>query len=200
MARSSTRTICAVISPLSECASSTETALAVSCCMPVSANFLSYVIDQLRGLGAVRTRRMFGGIGVYCDDLFFGLIDDDVVYFKVADSNRADYTSRGSKAFRPIADDPNAVSMSYFNVPEEVLEDSDEVRRWARRSVSIAAAAAVVKAAKKNKKKRSAPSKAVKKATRSAAEKAAATGKRKVTAASTSRRPGSSARARRVKS
>jgi DNA transformation protein and related proteins len=168
--------------------------------MAVSANFLSYVIDQLTGLGAVRTRRMFGGIGLYCDDLFFGLIDDDVVYFKVDDSNRADYTSRGSKAFRPVADDPSAVSMSYFNVPEDVLEDSDEVRRWARKSVSIAAAAAVVKAAKKNKKK-SSPSEAAKKVTTSAAKKADTTVKRKVTArASTSRRPTMSARARRVRS
>ena len=119
--------------------------------MAVSANFLSYVIDQLTvsGLGSLRSRRMFGGIGLYCDDMFFGLIDDDIVYFKVDDSNRNDYTSRGCEAFRPLADDPNAVSLSYFRVPEEVLEDSDELKSWARKSVVIAAASAARKAAKK---------------------------------------------------
>jgi DNA transformation protein and related proteins len=150
--------------------------------MAVSANFLSYVIDQLRGLGAVRSRRMFGGIGLYCDELFFGLIDDDVVYFKVDDSNRADYTSRGSKAFRPVADDPNVVSMTYFSVPEDILEDSDEVRRWARRSIAIAAAAATVKAAKKSKKRQSPISPDTRKTPARGANKASARSKREDTA------------------
>jgi DNA transformation protein and related proteins len=119
--------------------------------MPVSKNFLGFVLDQLSGLGAVRSRRMFGGIGLYCDELFFGLIDDDIVYFKVDDSNRADYTSRGCEAFRPLADDPTAVSMSYFRVPEDVLEDGDALHEWAQKSVRIAAASAALKAARKEK-------------------------------------------------
>jgi DNA transformation protein len=119
--------------------------------MPVSKNFLGFVLDQLSGLGAVRSRRMFGGIGLYCDEFFFGLIDDDIVYFKVDDSNRADYTSRGCEAFRPLADDPTAVSMSYFRVPEDVLEDGDALREWAQKSVRIAAASAAQKAARKEK-------------------------------------------------
>jgi DNA transformation protein len=123
--------------------------------MSVSANYLSYVVDQLSGVGAIRSRRMFGGIGLYCEDLFFGLIDDDVVYFKVDDSNRDDYTSRGCEAFRPLADDPNAISMSYYRVPEEVLEDADDARVWARKSVMIAFAAAAAKAARKSRKKSS---------------------------------------------
>jgi DNA transformation protein len=122
--------------------------------MPVSANYLSYVLDQLSALGAVRSRRMFGGIGLYSGELFFGLVDDDVVYFKVDDSNRDDYTSRGCEPFRPVADDPDSISMSYFTVPEEVLEDADSVLVWARKSVMIASAAAAAKAAKKKTAKR----------------------------------------------
>lgn len=117
--------------------------------MPVSPNFLDFVIDQLGGIGSVRARRMFGGIGLYCDDLFFAVIDDDVVYFKVDDSNRDDYTSRGCEPFRPLADDPKAASMSYFRVPSDILEDSDEIKTWARRSVSVASAAAAAKAFRK---------------------------------------------------
>jgi len=122
--------------------------------MPVSPNFLSYVIDQLRSLGAVRSRRMFGGIGLYCDDLFFGLIDDDILYFKVDDSNRELYVSRGCEQFRPFPDDPNTVSMNYYRVPEDVLEDADEVRAWARKSIVIAGAAAAAKSANKQTKKK----------------------------------------------
>jgi len=128
--------------------------------MPVSANYLSYVLDQLSALGAVHSRRMFGGIGVYSGELFFGLIDDDVVYFKVDDSNRADYTSRGCEAFQPFE---GVVSMNYYRVPEEILEDADEVCAWARKALSVAAAAAIAKAPKK---KRKVSSKRVAKAVR----------------------------------
>lgn len=114
--------------------------------MPVSPNYLSYVLDQLTALGAVRSRRMFGGIGLYSGELFFGLIDDDVVYFKVDDSNRADYTSRGCKAFKPFE---GVVSMNYYRVPEEILEEADDVRAWARKALLVAAAAATAKAPKK---------------------------------------------------
>lgn len=105
--------------------------------MAVSANYLSYVLDQLRGLGSLQSRRMFGGIGLYCDERFFALIDDDVLYFKVDDSNRADYTARGCRAFQPFE---GVVSMNYYRVPEEVLEDPDDVRGWARKAVAVAAA------------------------------------------------------------
>jgi DNA transformation protein len=114
--------------------------------MPVSANFLEYVLGQLHALGALRSRRMFGGIGLYRDDLFFGLIADDAVYFKVDDSNRADYVARGCEQFRPFADDPNAVSMNYYRIPEDVLEDVDELKGWAHKSLRVAIAASAAKA------------------------------------------------------
>jgi len=128
--------------------------------MPVSPNFIAYVLEQLAGLGALRSRRMFGGIGLYCDDLFFGLIDDDILYFKVDDSNREMYVSRGCQQFRPFPDDPNTVSMSYYRVPEDVIEDSDEARAWARKSIVIASAVAVAKSVKKTKKNKTANLKA----------------------------------------
>ena len=111
--------------------------------MPVSSNFLEFVLDQLSSLGSVRARRMFGGIGLYAGELFFGVIDDDIVYFKVDDSNRSNYTSRGCEAFRPLGDD--TVSMSYFRVPEDVLEESDELKSWANKALRVATAAATAK-------------------------------------------------------
>jgi DNA transformation protein len=73
--------------------------------MAVSSDYLQYVLEQLSGLGLVTSRRMFGCIGLYCDGLFFGLIDDDTLYFKVNDSNRAAYEARGMSRFRPSAKD-----------------------------------------------------------------------------------------------
>ncbi|MHC4112773.1 MAG: TfoX/Sxy family protein [Planctomycetota bacterium] len=70
--------------------------------MPVSDEYLTYVIDQLECVGPVQARRMFGGAGLYFDGLFFALVADDVLYFKVDDSNRPDYESAGMGAFRPF--------------------------------------------------------------------------------------------------
>ena len=74
---------------------------AATAIMITSADFLTYVLDQLAGLADVTSRRMFGGAGLYCDEFFFGLIADDPLYLRVDDSNRADYTARGMGKFRP---------------------------------------------------------------------------------------------------
>jgi DNA transformation protein len=108
--------------------------------MAVSDSYLTYVLEQLEALAPVQARRMFGGIGLYAEESFFGLIDDDVLYLKVDDSNRADYAARGSRPFRPLAKDRDAVSMSYFEIPSDVLEDSAQLAAWARKSLRIAVA------------------------------------------------------------
>jgi DNA transformation protein len=106
--------------------------------MPVSPDYLNFALEQLAGLGNVSARRMFGGAGLYSGGLFFGLIDDDVLYLRVDDSNRADFESRRMPAFQPFKDKPE-FSMSYYQAPAEVLEDAEQLIMWARRSVSVAA-------------------------------------------------------------
>ena len=102
-----------------------------------SADFLAYVLEQLAGLEGVSSRRMFGGAGLYCEEYFFGLISDDVLYLRTDDSNRADYAARGAAQFRPYADRPQ-LSMNYYEAPAEVLEDAGELLTWARRAVAVA--------------------------------------------------------------
>ena len=131
--------------------------------MSVGAGFLQYVLEQLERLGGVSSRRMFGAVGLYRDDVFFALIDDDTLYFKVDDSTRPDYESRGMTAFRPYKDRPE-VSMTYFTIPADVLDDAEELVTWARRSVAIAG---VPRPKPKRKKaKRAAPKKKAKRAIR----------------------------------
>ena len=112
--------------------------------MSVSSDYLQYVLEQLSRLPRVTSRRMFGGIGLYSDGVFFGIIDNDTVFFKVDESTREPYVSRGCEPFRPYEDRP-LVSMSYFQVPADVLEDADELVPWARAAVRAAAASAKTK-------------------------------------------------------
>ncbi len=116
--------------------------------MAVSQEFLDYVLEQLSGLGAIRHRRMFGGVGLYCGELFFGLIDNDTLFLKVDDLNRPDFDRRGMPPFRPYPDRPDA-SIGYRQAPAEVVEDAETLVVWAGRSVEVAAAAKKPKAGKK---------------------------------------------------
>jgi DNA transformation protein len=105
--------------------------------MAVRRDYRDYVLEQLAGLGAVSSRPMFGGVGLYCEEHFFGLIADDTLYLRVDDNNRADYTARGMRAFRPYADRPQ-LSITYYEIPAEVLEDAAQLASWAQRSVAAA--------------------------------------------------------------
>jgi DNA transformation protein and related proteins len=119
--------------------------------MSVSNDFVAYVGEQLELLGRVTSRRMFGGVGLYADGLFFGLIADDTLYFKVDDSNRTDYLERGCKPFQPFPDKSD-FSMSYYDVPADLLEDAEELSRWARKSLSVALATVNKKSSARRKK------------------------------------------------
>jgi len=105
--------------------------------MAVNDDYLQYVLEQLAGLGRVSARRMFGAVGLYHEDRFFAIIAGDTLYFKVNDTNRGDYEMRGMAQFRPYPDKPK-VSMTYYEVPADTLEDADECVAWARKSVSAA--------------------------------------------------------------
>jgi DNA transformation protein len=100
-------------------------------------DFVDYVVSDLfAGWPGVRTRAMFGGHGVYKDEAMFGIIDDDVLYFKVGEANRRAYEEAGSRPFSYRAKNrKKAVVMSFWEVPAEVMDDRDAIRRWAEAAV-----------------------------------------------------------------
>jgi DNA transformation protein len=99
-----------------------------------SASFERFVIDQLSDLEPVTSRRMFGGVGLYCGDVFFGIIARDELYLKVDDSTRDRYERAGMHPFKPYANRPT--TMKYYAGPVGVLESSVELTRWAQDAVA----------------------------------------------------------------
>jgi len=98
-----------------------------------SASFERFVLDQLVDLGPVTSRKMFGGMGLYCDDVFFGIVARDELYLKVDDRTRGRYERAGMHPFKPYPGRPT--TMKYYGVPLEVLESSVELTRWAQEAV-----------------------------------------------------------------
>ena len=103
--------------------------------MAVSDDFIQYVLDQLSSWKNVRYKRMFGGAMLYCEGLAFGMIAGDILYMKVDDSNRNKYIKAGSAPLKPFKS--HSVVLSFYNLPADILEDSDEFVQWAEESLTI---------------------------------------------------------------
>jgi DNA transformation protein len=94
------------------------------------------LIEVLGPLG-VRARAMFGGYGLYFGDKFFGIVNDGRVFFRTDEDSRPEYIARGMPPFqpnnRPIG--PKTVARN-FQVPDEVLTDSELLVEWALRAAT----------------------------------------------------------------
>jgi DNA transformation protein len=112
--------------------------------LAVSESFRSFVLDQLTDVGEIVARSMFGGVGLYADGLFFGIIAGDVLYLKADEQTRARVESAGGRPFKPYPHRPG--TMQYYSVPVSVLESAPELARWARQAVAAARRAPAVKA------------------------------------------------------
>ncbi len=125
--------------------------------MTMGPGFRDYLLDQLKTLGPVEAKRMFGGGGLFRDGAMFGLIADDVLYLKADEQNQADFEDRGMGPFtyeKKGRKEP--VKLSYWECPPDVLEDPEELCQWAARAWEAARRSGTGKK-KKYKKKPGAP-------------------------------------------
>ena len=106
--------------------------------MAPSADFLAFLKDQLHGLGTITTRRMFSGASLYCDGLIFALILRDTLYFKVDDGNRQAYEAEGLEPFTYQARGKTVRIGAYWQVPERLFDEPDEMLDWARAALAAA--------------------------------------------------------------
>jgi len=112
--------------------------------MAVTPSFREFVLDQLgRVAPGIRARSMFGGVGIYADDLFFALIDDDSLFLKVDDDNRGDFEAAGMGPFMPFGDGGEV--MQYYELPADVLEEPDRLKPWVEKSIEVARRARLAK-------------------------------------------------------
>lgn len=98
--------------------------------------YLGYVLERLEPIGMISVRAMFGGFGLYYRGVIFGLVAYDELYFKVGEANIAEYKNAGSSPFiYPGKHKP--VTMSYWRVPEHILEDNERINQWVLESYKV---------------------------------------------------------------
>ncbi len=100
--------------------------------------YIDYVLDLLSPLGNIKARKMFGGYGIYKDNIFFALIIDNILYFKVGADNQYRYESYGSKPFSYEGKNKKMVTMSYWELPMDILEDNTKLAQWVQQAVEDA--------------------------------------------------------------
>lgn len=99
---------------------------------------LDALLEQLAPAGAVRARKMFGGAGLYLEGVFFGLVAEGRLFFRVDAESRRDYESAGSEPFQPFPDKPSM--RTYWEVPERVQADARALKTWTLRALGAAKA------------------------------------------------------------
>ncbi|MEK7606422.1 MAG: TfoX/Sxy family protein [Patescibacteria group bacterium] len=99
-------------------------------------SFKDFVVDQLEGLPDIHVRKMFGGYGIYSEGIFFAVIADGVLYFKTNEETREKYIAKDMDCFRP---NEKQVLKNYYEVPSDVLESTEEIKKWAEEAIHISA-------------------------------------------------------------
>lgn len=102
--------------------------------MPVSPEFVATATARLSEVRPISFKKMFGGLGFYCDEVFFAVGDDDRLYFKVDDATVGEYEVRGMGPWLM----GDQVNNAYRELPQEIFRDDDQLGEWIDRAVSAA--------------------------------------------------------------
>jgi len=103
----------------------------------MSGRFVDYVTDQLAQVPNLRAKPMFGGHGLYAGEQFFAIVMNGRLYFKTDDTTRMNYVRRGMEPFI-YEKARRTMTIKYFEVPPEVLENRDELTSWAAQAIRAA--------------------------------------------------------------
>lgn len=106
--------------------------------MAVTSEFVEYLFEPLAPLGRLRSKRMFGGWGLYADELFFAIAINDTLYIKADTESQDFFIATGSSRFTYAKKDGSSASLNYFEVSADILEDTEALLTWARRGKAAA--------------------------------------------------------------
>ena len=106
--------------------------------MVASPSFAEFLREQLAPLGHLSLRRMFGKTGVFCDGVMFGMVTDNMLYFRVDDQNREAF--KEAEAFPPLnyTKQGALIDLAFWRAPERLFDDADALLGWARLAVAAA--------------------------------------------------------------
>ena len=108
--------------------------------------FCGHVLDEvLKGVRGITAQAMFGGYGIYREGRIFGIIANNKLFFKVDETNQLDYEEKGSKPFVYAQGNHKLTTMSYWEVPQEIMKDRAVLKVWVDRACEVSKRSSVKK-------------------------------------------------------
>lgn len=105
--------------------------------MSADADFATYCSELLAPAGEVRSKRMFGGYGLYVDDLFVAIIVGDALYLKVDEQSQPSFHEAGSRPFE-YTRQGRQQRMGFWTVPDQAMDSPALMRPWMQLAIGAA--------------------------------------------------------------
>ena len=106
--------------------------------MTPSVEYIEYVLELLKPLVPLRISRFFGGVGISCDSVQFAMIMGNSLYFAVDEDSRKKYEQAGMQPFSYMTKRGMIQVRKYFELPEDVLIDHEQLQQWANEAIQVA--------------------------------------------------------------
>ena len=99
--------------------------------MPTHPDFASHCAELLSAAGAVQCKRMFGGYGLYLDDVFVAIVSGDNLYLKADDQTQPRFSAASSTPFCFVARGKAQVT-HFWSAPADAMDSPALMRPWAQ--------------------------------------------------------------------
>ena len=110
-----------------------------------------FLIDLFADFGPVTIRRMFSGFGISADGTNFALALRGGLYLRADDQTIPRFEAEGSKPFQYQTRARTVTVGSYWQLPERLYDDPEELTGWARAALAAAQRAGLRKRPKARK-------------------------------------------------
>jgi DNA transformation protein and related proteins len=113
-----------------------------------------FLIDLFADFGPVTIRRMFSGFGISADGTNFALALRGGLYLRADEQTIARFEAEGAKPFQYQTRVKTVTVNSYWQLPERLYDDPEELTGWARAALAAAQRAALRRRPKADEKAR----------------------------------------------
>jgi len=101
-------------------------------------DFVAWCCELLSPLGEVRAKRMFGGHGLYADEVFVAIIIGEDLFLKTDETSRPAFEAAGCRPFEYQSANGKRVALGYWSAPAEAMDSPAQMLRWARHALASA--------------------------------------------------------------
>ena len=101
--------------------------------MALSNEEIAFALDLFADLGPLSTRKMFGGLSIYCDGVIFAIVmADGRVLLKGQGAMQDRFEAMGLDRWDYVRKDGSPTNMPYWYLPDSALDDAQEATDLAR--------------------------------------------------------------------